>query len=221
MTFVAEWIRNVMTTGGWVMLPLLVLSLASVMMTVERALFWLSGRGGRRPGWLSGLASIGGSETRDQHAAIARLAGGDSSVYGQFAARLVELGRLHGHSGAAFGDAVERVRPRVERFSVSLSTIITAAPMLGILGTVTGIIRSFRLLGAGEQVVVDPTQVAGGIGEALITTAFGLGIALLTLFPYQLFRAATDRCFSRLELIADVAGVEGSEPVPAASDPGS
>ena len=82
----------------------------------------------------------------------------------------------------------------------ALSTIITAAPMLGILGTVTGIIQSFNLIGS-QNVMTDPHLVSGGIAEALITTAAGLVVALLTLFPFMAFRAQVDRSLGRLEVL--------------------
>ncbi|TVQ62724.1 MAG: MotA/TolQ/ExbB proton channel family protein [Phycisphaerales bacterium] len=106
-----------------------------------------------------------------------------------------------GASENAAHELLERARPAFERFAPTLSTIITAAPMLGILGTVVGIIASFRLLG-GSGPIDDPTAVAGGIATALYTTAFGLVIALGTLFPYAIFRARADRLIGRLETIA-------------------
>ncbi len=63
-----------------------------------------------------------------------------------------------------------------------LDTIITAAPMLGIMGTVLGIITSFDMLGAAGA-ASEPRAVIGGIAQALITTASGLGIAVVTIFP--------------------------------------
>ena len=86
---------------------------------------------------------------------------------------------------------------------VSLSTIITAAPLLGILGTVIGIIRSFRLLvgGPGEGGLTDPSAVSMGIAEALLTTALGLVVALITLFPYMIFKAQAERALGRVESI--------------------
>ena len=65
-----------------------------------------------------------------------------------------------------------------------VSTIITAEPMLGILGTVTGIMQTFSALN-GADGVANPMAATEGIGEALITTAAGLIASLLLIFPYN------------------------------------
>ena len=96
--------------------------------------------------------------------------------------------------------AAEIQRHRLERFSVLMSTIITASPMVGILGTVIGIIKSFQVLGAQTQ-LADPRGVSGGIGEALITTASGLTVALISLFPYMIFKGLADRAMGRMESV--------------------
>ena len=67
---------------------------------------------------------------------------------------------------------------------VYVSTIITAEPMLGILGTVTGIMQTFGALN-GADGVANPMAATAGIGEALITTAAGLVASLVLLFPYN------------------------------------
>ncbi len=67
---------------------------------------------------------------------------------------------------------------------VVVSTIITAEPMLGILGTVTGIMQTFGALN-GADGVANPMSATAGIGEALITTAAGLIASLILLFPYN------------------------------------
>ena len=66
-----------------------------------------------------------------------------------------------------------------------VSTIITAEPMLGILGTVTGIMQTFGALN-GADGVANPLAATAGIGEALITTAAGLIASLVLLFPYNI-----------------------------------
>jgi len=78
-----------------------------------------------------------------------------------------------------------------------LDTVITLAPMLGILGTVLGIIDSFNILSL--QGVENPTAVVGGIAQALISTAMGLCVALLALLPYNLFRAFIQKLTLHLE----------------------
>ena len=71
------------------------------------------------------------------------------------------------------------------RWLWALETIVTAAPLLGLLGTITGMIRAFHLF--GSEGLVDPRGVTGGVAEALIATAVGLFIALIALFAFNYF----------------------------------
>ena len=184
--------------GGIVMIPLLILSVISVALIIERTWFWLAqnGAGGRR--WfersLDLLANGSVSATRE---ALRKGRGLYADVTRETLA--------HGATDAAALRAVEQQRPRMERFMVALSTIITAAPLLGILGTVLGIIQSFDLLGQ-QETLTDPRAVSSGIAEALLTTALGLVVALMTLFPYMLFRGQLDRTVGRLETLVAAAG---------------
>jgi len=66
-----------------------------------------------------------------------------------------------------------------------LETTVTAAPLLGLLGTITGMVRAFKLF--GSEGLVDPRGVTGGVAEALIATAVGLFIAIGALFSYNYF----------------------------------
>ncbi|USN98712.1 MAG: MotA/TolQ/ExbB proton channel family protein [Phycisphaeraceae bacterium] len=189
--------------GGWVMYPLAVLSVLSVALSFERLLFWARTHGA---GHLRTIERITREMRKGDLSAAASVAGRDKSVYGRYAADLLDEareknGRTQPVDESFALERAESIRPIIERWSTTQATIITAAPMLGILGTVTGIIRSFNLLSA-DQVVTDPAMIAGGIAEALFTTAFGLVVALLTIFPHALFRAQAERCLSRLELIA-------------------
>ncbi|MEM0983208.1 MAG: MotA/TolQ/ExbB proton channel family protein [Planctomycetota bacterium] len=187
--------------GGWVMWPLLALSVLSVTLTVERSLFWVSTNSRRRSRALSKIAAL--IREGDFDAAFAR-ASDDHSVYGRLLERLLRTARgpKAGPVSESYAlEEAETLRSAIDRFSATQSTIISAAPMLGILGTVTGIIESFRLIGSA-QTITDPAQVAGGISEALFTTAFGLAVALATLFPHALFRAQADSCLARIEMLA-------------------
>jgi biopolymer transport protein ExbB len=205
MNAALDTVRQIFVAGGLVMWPLALLSVVSVMLTLERAWFWARthGAGARRHAGVVASAVRAGEVEQAE-----RLAREDASVYGRFAAAVLRAGREEGigsgasaaHAGAA-AEAIEKLRPAIERSGTAMATIIAAAPLLGILGTVTGIIKSFRLLGASE-VVTDPALVAGGIGEALYTTAFGLIVALVTLFPHAVFRAQAERCIARLEAMA-------------------
>jgi biopolymer transport protein ExbB len=179
--------------GGYVMIPLLILSIVSVSLILERCWFWYSVEGRdsmRRLEKLNAVLRDGDIE------AGGKIVNQDSSPYGAVAKSLLDIGA----SDAVAMEAVELQRPRIDRFMVALSTIITAAPLLGILGTVLGIIQSFRLLG-DQAVLTDPSDVAGGIAAALLTTALGLIIALVTLFPYMLFKGWSTRALGRLEAL--------------------
>jgi len=191
-------IGDLMRTGGWVMWPLAAMSLVALTLSAERLIFWTAAH---RPGttrWLARLAEALRAGKTDNARGLCDASG---SFYARFTARLIDRGR----APAAALELIEELRPALERFGPALSTIITAAPLLGILGTVTGIIESFQLLGEGGPAVSDPAQIAGGIAEALLTTASGLVVAVVALFPYALHRASLRRAMSRLEMIAAAA----------------
>src|SRR5262245_45416850 len=76
---------------------------------------------------------------------------------------------------------------RLKRYLPLLDTIITLAPLLGLLGTITGMISSFGIV--SEAGLGQPHAITGGVAEALIATATGLSVAILTLVPYNYFRA--------------------------------
>lgn len=198
--FAAGW--DLFLRGGPVMVPLLALSLVSLGLILERSVFWSRlHSGSAKARWRAVSASLRAGDLE----AAAKKAANAPGPYAWFAREM--LRRLRGDvvfADASAREVIEQVRPAIERFSTTLSTIITAAPLLGILGTVVGIIDSFGLLG-GSRLAGDPTLIAGGIAQALYTTAFGLIIALVTLFPYMIFRAQADRAFSRLETFAAIA----------------
>ncbi len=97
----------------------------------------------------------------------------------------------------AVGDAGSMEVPHLGRFLMVLGTIVTISPLLGLLGTVRGMIRAFNEIAVAG--VGDPGALAGGISEALYTTAFGLGIAIPALVFYNYFTHRTDRLVQKLE----------------------
>ena len=189
--------------GGIVMMPLLVVSIISLTMILERTVFWIRHQRTTRRHTERLHEALRSGNRRE----ILRLLEDDRSASGIVARRLLERGT---DDDIAL-EAVEHVRPRLERFMVMLSTIITAAPLLGILGTVLGIIRSFGLLGGDQAMLSDPRQVADGIAEALLTTAFGLIVALMTLFPYMAFRTRLARAIGQLEVTIGAARSGGEK----------
>ncbi|MHC4947672.1 MAG: MotA/TolQ/ExbB proton channel family protein [Planctomycetota bacterium] len=202
MSSLSDDLALLIQRGGWIMLPLLLLSVVSLALITERIWFWLVTH---RPARVRMLQKLNDALRRRDDPAAKQLAGRDRSPYGHVARQLME----HKATEAVAIEAVEEQRPRFDRFMVTLSTIITAAPLLGILGTVVGIIRSFNLLGQ-QDTLTDPRAVSVGIAEALITTAMGLVIALVTLFPYMIFRGQVGRALGRLESMI-AAAQQGAE----------
>ncbi|MEN9207304.1 MAG: MotA/TolQ/ExbB proton channel family protein [Gloeomargarita sp. GMQP_bins_120] len=99
--------------------------------------------------------------------------------------------------------AAQRELPRLRRFQTVLDTTVTVAPLLGLLGTVTGLIRAFSSLSLGNIGGTRALEVTGGVSEALISTAMGLVIAIGTLAVASLFRSFYRR---QLALLQEVMG---------------
>ena len=119
-----------------------------------------------------------------------------------FVVRIMVSGSLHREFSmlkameAAAADEIQRMR----RFMGALDTMITVAPLLGIFGTVLGIITSFEML--GTEGIENPRAVTAGVAQALITTAAGLAIAILSVFPYNYFNSKVERAAMDMEKYA-------------------
>ncbi len=206
VTNAAELFWSLMERGGPVMWPILLLSIISVALVIERAWFWHGNHAGARVAWLSRL---GAALRKGDRSTCEKLLRRNRTIYGRIAERLLDEGATE----SVALDAVEQERPRIDRFMNMLSTIVTAAPMLGILGTVTGIIKSFDLMGQ-QSGMIDPRLVSGGIAEALLTTAAGLVVALLTLFPFMAFRVQSERALGRIESLIAAARAQSAAAPP-------
>ncbi len=190
---------DLMHKGGPVMWPLLACSVVGLMLSFERTWFWLRTNG---PAAAERVQRLGQTLRTGNVQLVKQFIDRDGSVYGRIVAALLR----EKATTAAAAAAVDAQRPRMERFMGTLSTIITAAPMLGILGTVTGLIQAFNIL--SDEGVTDPRAISPAVAEALITTAAGLVIAIGVLFPYNVFRAQLDRTLSRIESLIAAVGVE-------------
>lgn len=94
-------------------------------------------------------------------------------------------------------DGGRHVVHELERFLNTLGTIAAVAPLLGLLGTVAGIIHAFNAITANG--IGDPRVLSGGIGEALITTAAGLTVAIPSLIAYRFMRGKVERLVIQME----------------------
>src|SRR5580698_8712155 len=94
-------------------------------------------------------------------------------------------------------DSGRHIVHELERFLSTLGTIAGVSPLLGLLGTVTGIIKSFNAIQAGGM--GDPRALSGGIAEALIATAAGLCVAIPALFAYRYLRGRVERIVVEME----------------------
>jgi len=105
------------------------------------------------------------------------------------------------HREKSLSDALMRSSAQeVVRYSRGISlmdTVVTMAPLLGLLGTVTGMISAFGMLGGSE--LSAPTAITGGIAEALIATTFGLGIAVTSLIPLNFLHAKCENARNEIE----------------------
>lgn len=168
--------------GGWVMWPLLAASVTALALCLERGLFFLLIRFRVRLKDIEEVLDIS-ADLPAKAEGLARARSGSPVM------RVLLAGLEHRTSGfrEALELAGEEGLAEMQRGMGVLDTIITLAPLLGILGTVLGIIDSFEVL--GQMQISDPRAVTGGIAKALITTAAGLTIAIGTLIPYNYFQA--------------------------------
>ncbi|MEP6672906.1 MAG: MotA/TolQ/ExbB proton channel family protein [Chthoniobacter sp.] len=168
--------------GGPIMWPILCTSIVALTVVLERLLFIVRERFKRQPRVVGEiLAKV---EAGDFNGAVQVGAGSQDFV----AATLVyALENRDKSVSEALLRAANWELKRFNRGLAILDTVITLAPLLGLLGTVTGMIHSFSLLGGAE--LGAPQAITGGIAEALIATAFGLSVAILALLPFNYLNA--------------------------------
>jgi len=178
--------------GGPIMWPILLTSLITVAVVLERAFFTWQARRRRDPGLVQQLFA----DVEHGRVAEAQARGASSSdfIARTLARALAE--RDSSYTNALLAASSEELRHYSRGLSI-LDTVITLAPLLGLLGTVVGMIHSFGLLGADE--LGAPTAITGGIAEALIATASGLAVAITALIPFNYLNSRLEEARHELE----------------------
>lgn len=174
------------THGGPIMWPILIVSFLAVTVVVERSIFLFRESRTREPDVVEKM--LDHVEAGDTESAVSL---GKKSP--DYVARILVHALTHReHSLAnAFMRAANRELTRLQQGLPVLDTCITAAPLLGLLGTVTGMMATFGALGEGD-IGASAGAITGGVGEALIATAAGLVIAIIGLFPYNVLNARVE-----------------------------
>src|SRR5215469_7241494 len=189
-----NWLIDKFHKGGPVMWPILIVSIIALTVVIERC-FWWTGRWFRRdPKRIEKVFTA--IENGDTTEASSLSRGTRDPVL-----RMMWNGLNHQHASleGALQVAAGIEIKRAGRFLVVMDTLVTLAPLLGLLGTVTGLIKAFGALGNEEIAVV---AVTGGIAEALIATACGLGIAIFSLIPFNFFTSRVSNLEFELQTAA-------------------
>jgi biopolymer transport protein ExbB len=181
--------------GGPVMYPLLFCSILALGVVIDRSIFWMIVGSRRKQDLVDEVLEL--SRTGDWQMIKKKAAGSRDYI-----AQILISGILHREfsmSKAMEAAAADEIR-RMRRYMGILDTMITVAPLLGIFGTVLGIISSFEILGSSG--IEHPREVTAGIAQALITTAAGLGIAILSVFPFNYFNSRIENAAQLIEKYA-------------------
>lgn len=186
---------NIFHQGGPVMYPLLICSILALAVVIDRTIFWIIQGSRRKQSLVDEVLEL--SRTGQWTVIKKKVAGSKDYI-----TKILISGIVHRNfsmTKAMEATAADEIR-RMRRFMGVLDTMITVAPLLGIFGTVIGIISSFEILGSAG--IEHPREVTAGIAQALITTATGLGIAILSVFPYNYFNSRIENAAELIEKYA-------------------
>lgn len=180
--------------GGEIMWPIILVSFLMVTIAVERVIFILRENGRRQPEVVEKMLEM--VEANDVDGALAL--GKKSQDY--IARVLVYALTNKEHSMAnAFSRAANLELQRLQQGLPTLDTCITAAPLLGLLGTVTGMMKTFGKLGSGGSIADSMGEITGGVAEALIATMCGIAIAVVGLLPFNYLNSRVEEARHEVE----------------------
>lgn len=191
---------KIFESGGIVMWPLLVFSLGVIAVTVERGLFWFRIKRHER----QIVKDILQCYRADPSAAFSQLKQHIDLPISRIFLEALELeGASPNQFRLALESATQAELPLLKRFNTVFETVVAVAPLLGLLGTILGLIRSFASLNVGGISGANTGLVTGGISEALVSTATGMIVAIFTLLFANLFRGFYKR---QIALIQEYGG---------------
>lgn len=181
-------------TGGWVMWPIILCSIAAMAIIGER--FWsLQKKYITPPSLIPQVRQW--LELGELDAARIELLRNSSPLGKILAAGLVNRQHEREIVREAIEDAGRHVVPELERFLNTLGTIAAISPFMGLFGTVIGMIDMFA--GISSQGIGDPAVVAGGIAQALVTTAAGIAVAIPSVMAYRYLRGRVNELLLDME----------------------
>ncbi len=184
-------INNLFIAGGVVMWPLFGFSILAIALILERCVFWFR-INRRQQGVISGVISL--YRQNNVAEALNRLQQNvDLPMARIFLAALELEDPTPEQFRLALEGEMEAELPLLKRFNTIFETIVSLSPLLGLLGTILGLIRSFASLNIGQVGGSQTVGVTAGISEALVATASGLVVALVTLVFANTFRGFYQR----------------------------
>jgi len=185
---------SALRAGGPMVYPLVALGVIALIIMLDRAL--ASARMLRRPAALVDLIETYGFSWSELERALSDLK--PVNAYRRFIAVIAnnrEQPAWWVESRA--GDEATNIEKSLGRGLWILETVVTAAPLLGLLGTITGMMQAFEIIGGNG--LVAPTQVTAGVAQALIATALGLLIAVLALFGFNFYSRIQSHALDHME----------------------
>lgn len=189
-------IINIFVLGGVVMVPLLGLSVLTLALILERAIFW--GRLLKQQDTV--VREVFFNYKKSTKAAVKTLEQYTTLPIARIFLAALELEQATPEEfRLALESAAQAELPLLKRFNTIFDTVITVAPLLGLLGTILGLIRSFAALRLGDLGGTQTQTVSAGISEALISTAAGLIVAIFTLLFANAFRGLYQRQFALIQ----------------------
>ncbi|MEM9219042.1 MAG: MotA/TolQ/ExbB proton channel family protein [Cyanobacteria bacterium P01_F01_bin.150] len=188
-------ITEIFAAGGIVMYPLTLFSVMVLALGIERAIFWARVNQRQRQ-MIKQVLQTYRSAPIDVFPKLKQ------NIDLPIARIFLEALELDGASPSQFRLALESATqaelPLLKRFNMVFQTVIAVAPLLGLLGTILGLIRSFSAIQVGE-IGQNANMVTGGISEALVSTATGLVVAIATLLIANVFRSLYKRQVALLQ----------------------